>query len=103
MQQPAHLAVRIIKISKVHAMRRAHRDARRIEGVFNTMNTEGAFVGVAVWMDKSCIIGTRRNARLASNAHGVFYEHDTAEVVDMARAGRAAIHTRWIVTMIASL
>jgi hypothetical protein len=103
LQESADFAVRILHVAERHASCRTDGDAGRVEPFLNTMDTERAFVSIAVWMDEPRIIRTRGNTRLTADAHTVFNKHNSTEVVDMTGTGGTRIHTRWIAAMIASL
>jgi hypothetical protein len=103
LQESCYLAVRILEIPERHTSRGTDGDASRIESLFNTMDAECALVSITVGVDEARIVRTGGNTRLAADAHVVFNEHDTAEVMDVTCSGGTAIDTRWIAAMIASL
>ena len=102
-QQLAHLGLRIVQISEVHAVRGADGNAGRIEAALDAVDAEGTFVGIAVRMDEACVIWARRQTGFTADTFIVGHQHHAARLMHVAGAGRAAGDAGRIVTVIASL
>ncbi len=65
-QQLADVAVRVVEVAEVHAVRRADGDARRIEPLLHPVDAERALVGVSVGMNEARVVRARRRCRPCS-------------------------------------
>jgi hypothetical protein len=53
-----HIAVGIIEVTEVHALRRAYSHACRFHPLVDPVNAEGALVNITLWMRVAGVIGT---------------------------------------------
>ena len=102
MQEPIDIALWIVKVAKVHAMRRADRYARWINSILSPVNAERAFIGISLRVNEARIIGTRSNTGLASDAFLFRHQHHLAQLVHMTRTCGTTRHARRVVAMIAA-
>ncbi len=56
-QDNAYLAVGVIKVTEIHAFRRAYRNACRLHTLVYPVDAEGTLVNIAFGMRVTCIIG----------------------------------------------
>ena len=100
-EQTRHLTVRIVKVSKIHAMRRANRNTCGFLSFFQTVMAEGALVDISLGMLKSGIIRTGLDAGPASYTF-VWCDQDESTFDDMTGSSRAAPDACSIFTVVAT-
>lgn len=99
----AYLTFGIVKVSEVHAVGRADRDAGWILSLLHTVNTERALVGIAVRVNEAGIVGTGGKTGFAADTFIVIDEHHAAAFVDVTGSRWAAIHAGWVGAVVAAL
>src|ERR1019366_9760899 len=79
---------------------RAHGDAARLEPSLDAVEAKRALVDVTFRVDEPRVVRTRGDTGLAARTLAMRDEDDAA-LVDVARAGRAALHAGSVGTVIA--
>jgi hypothetical protein len=65
-EEAAHVAVGVLEIAEVHAVRRADGDTGRIKSFLHTVNAKCAFVGVPLGVHETGVVRARGDARFAA-------------------------------------